>query len=138
MRLAIVVLALLASTAPLRADVSAPNKIHWRSDAKAAEREAGKLKRPLLVFFSAEWCMPCKEMMLRSFADPGVADLIGKRFVPLLVDMTNDDDAAHAVGQRYRVNALPTLLAIQGSAEKLRLEHLAAVAELRAALERVR
>jgi len=137
MRLA-VVFALLALAAPSRADVSAPNKIRWRSDAKAAADEAGKLKRPLLVFFSAEWCMPCKEMMLRSFADPGVADLVGKRFVPLLVDMTNDDDAAHAVGQRYHVSAMPTLLAIQGSTEKLRIDHFADAAELRAALERVR
>jgi thiol:disulfide interchange protein len=136
MRLAVVV-ALLALATPLRADVSAPVKIRWRSDTKAAELEAGKLKRPLLVFFSAEWCMPCKEMMVRSFADPGVADLIGKRFVPLLVDMTNDDDAAHAVGQRYHVNAMPTLLAVQGGAEKLRFDHFVDAAELRAALDRI-
>jgi thiol:disulfide interchange protein len=136
MRLAVIV-ALLALAAPLYADVSAPVKIRWRSDAKAAVEEAGKLKRPLLIFFSAEWCMPCKEMMARSFADPGVADLIGKRFVPLLVDMTNDDEAAHAVGERYKVQAMPTLLAIQGGVEKLRLDHFAAAGELRAALDRI-
>jgi protein disulfide-isomerase len=112
--------------------------VRWRSDAKAAEREAAKLKRPLLVFFSAEWCMPCKEMMLKSFADADVAALIARRFVPLVVDMTNDDDAAHAVGERYHVRALPTLVVHQGAAEKLRLESFAAAAELRAALDRVR
>ena len=49
------VLLLVAVATPLRADVTAPaaGGVRWRSDVKAAEREAGKLKRPLLVFFSA-------------------------------------------------------------------------------------
>jgi len=136
MKLALVAVLLLA--VPARADVSAPVKITWRSDARAAEREAGKLKRPLLVFFSAEWCMPCKEMLAKSFADPAVADAIARRFVPLLVDMTNDDEAAHAVAERYRVRAMPTLLVVRGGDERLRQESYLAAAELKAALDRVR
>lgn len=137
MKLALVAALLLAFT-PARADVSAPVKITWRSDAKAAEQEAGKLKRPLLVFFSAEWCTPCKEMLARSFADPAVADAVARRFVPLLVDMTNDDDAAHAIAERYKVRALPTLLVVRGRDERLRQESFVDAAELKAALDRVR
>ena len=134
------VLLLVAVATPLRADVTAPaaGGVRWRSDVKAAEREAGKLKRPLLVFFSAEWCMPCKERQRKGFANPAVAELIARRFVPLLVDMTNDDDGAHAVGERYRVRAMPTLLVVRGSNEQLRIESFVDAAALRAALDRVR
>ena len=137
MRLALVA-ALLLAVLPARADVSAPAKITWRSDAKAAEREAAKLKRPLLVFFHAEWCMPCKEMLAKSFADRAVADTIARRFVPLLVDVTNDDEAAHAVAERYKVRAMPTLLVVRGSDERLRQESYVDAAGLKAALDRVR
>ena len=58
--------------------------------------------------------------------------------MPLLVDMTNDDDAAHAVGERYRVRAMPTLLVVRGSNEQLRIESFVDAAALRAALDRVR
>lgn len=136
MKLALVAALLLAM--PARADVSAPVKLTWRSDAKAAEQEAAKLKRPLLVFFSAEWCTPCKEMLARSFADPAVAETIARRFVPLLVDMTNDDEAAHSVAERYKVRAMPTLLVVRGRDERLRQESFVDAGELKTALDRVR
>jgi thiol:disulfide interchange protein len=133
-------LVVVAIAPPVRADVTAPTPagVPWRTDATAAERDAAKLRRPLLVFFSAEWCMPCKEMMRKSFADPDVAALIARGFVPLVVDMTNDDDAAKAIGDRYHVRALPTLIVVRGAAQKLRLERFLPAAELRAALARIR
>ena len=139
MKLAVAVaLFVVAVATPLRADVSAPPPagVPWRTDARAAEREAAKLERPLLVFFSAEWCMPCLEMKRKSFTDPAVAALIARGFVPLVVDMTNDDDAARAVSDRFHVRALPTLLVLRGAAETLRIDHYVDAAALRAALAR--
>jgi len=138
MRMLVVALVLLVA-APLRADVTAPSPgaIRWRSDAAAAEREANKGQRPLLVFFSAEWCMPCKEMLRTSFADAAVAALIERRFVPLFVDVTDDNDTAAALRDRFAVVALPTVVVRRGSAERLRLDRLLPPAELRAALEHV-
>ncbi|HXU72089.1 MAG TPA: thioredoxin family protein [Polyangia bacterium] len=125
---AVVLAGCVLVAAPARADTSAPSPggLRWRTDVAAAEREAAKTNRPLLVFFSAEWCIPCKEM-LRSLADREVAALVTRRFVPLFVDVTEDTPAAAALRDRYRVNALPDLL---------RLEQLVDAAALRAALER--
>ncbi|HEX9100569.1 MAG TPA: thioredoxin fold domain-containing protein [Polyangia bacterium] len=139
MKLAVVAL-LLGVAAPLFADVSAPapGAIRWRTDVGAAEREAAKGKRPLLLFFSAKWCTPCQEMLARSFADPAVAELVARRFVPLVVDLTDDDAPARAVADRFGVRAMPTLLVVRGSDERLRQESFLPAAELRAALDRVR
>ncbi|MGZ3428350.1 MAG: thioredoxin family protein [Polyangia bacterium] len=138
MRLVIATLVLLGAAAPLGADVSAPGPagLRWRLDAAAAEREAAKAHRPLVIFFSAEWCMPCKEMLVKSFADPAVAELIARRFVPLLVDVTNDDAPSAALRDRFHVLALPTLLVRRGGDERLRQESYLPAAELKAALER--
>jgi thiol:disulfide interchange protein len=138
MKLVIAMLAILVA-APSRADVSAPaaGGLRWRSDAKAAEAEAAKAKRPLLIFFSAEWCIPCKEMLVKSFADKAVAELITLRFVPLLVDVTNDDAPSATLRDRLHVVALPTLLVRRGADEPLRRESYLDAPELRAALERV-
>ncbi len=118
---AIALAACAASAAPpVRADVTAPAKIAWRTDLKAAEREAGKRKRPLIVFFSAEWCMPCKEMLARTFTAPPVVARITQAYVPLLIDVTNDDDAAATAARtRFHVEALPTLLVVEGSRVRL-------------------
>ena len=123
---------------PARADVSAPanGRLRWRTDAAAAEREAIKGHRPLLLFFSADWCMPCKEMLRRSFADAAVSELVARRFVPLLVDVTDDESPARAIRDRYRVVALPTLLVRDGERERLRQESFVEAPQLRAALER--
>ena len=139
MRLVLATFVILGATAPLQADVSAPAPagLRWRTDAAAAEKEAAKAHRPLLVFFSAEWCMPCKEMLVKSFADPAVADLIARRFVPLLVDVTNDDAPSTALRDRFHVLALPTMVVRRGSEERLRQESFLPAAELRGALERV-
>jgi protein disulfide-isomerase len=133
-----------AVAAPARADTSAPSPgapspgvLHWRTDEAAATREAAKTNRPLLAFFSAEWCMPCHEMLTRSFTDRDVAAIVAKRFVPLLVDVTAETPATTALRDRYHVDALPTLIARRGKApDLLRLDRFVDAAALRAALER--
>jgi thiol:disulfide interchange protein len=74
-------------------------------------------------------------MLKRSFADAAVAELVTRRFVPLLVDVTNDDPPAQAQRDRYRVVALPTLVVRDGARDRLRQETFVNAAELRAALE---
>jgi thioredoxin 1 len=122
MRLVIALVVVLGS-ASLRADVSAPSSagaIHWRTDLDAAAREAAKTGRPLLVYFSAEWCMPCVEMRKKSFADAAVVDVVSRRFVPVLVDVTQEDAAATAATDRFHVRAMPTVLVWRAALDRVR------------------
>jgi thiol:disulfide interchange protein DsbD len=140
MRLLLFLAVTLGASAPVRADVSAPAPaaIRWRSDAPAAEREAAKAQRPLLVFFTADWCLACKEMLVKSFAEPTVTELVARRFVALLVDVTADDAPGIGLRDRLHIRALPTLVVRRGNEDRLRHEGFLGAAELSAALERVR
>ena len=61
--------------------------------------------RPLLCFFTAEWCGWCDHMKENALRDPAVARL-AERFVCVLVDT----DQESGVARRYSVQGLPTVV----------------------------
>jgi thiol:disulfide interchange protein DsbD len=69
-------------------------------------------RRPLLVDFTATWCVACGELSRETFADPLVVGE-ARRFVAVQVDVTNEDDASvREITTRYRVVGLPTVVLI--------------------------
>lgn len=61
--------------------------------------------KPMLVFFTAEWCHYCHEMANEAFISPQVVSL-SERFVCILIDA----DAEPDVCQQFHVQGFPTVL----------------------------
>jgi thioredoxin-related protein/YHS domain-containing protein len=76
----------------------------FRSDFKSALQEAEEKKRPLLLHFYADWCMPCQRMEREVFTNASVKELLGGHFVAVKV---NSDQRQDLVG-RYGVQTLPS------------------------------
>jgi thioredoxin:protein disulfide reductase len=75
-------------------------------DAALAEaRAAGK---PVMLDFSAEWCVSCKEMEARTFPDPGVIGAL-KPFLLLRADVTDNNDDDQALLKRFHSYGPPTI-----------------------------
>jgi hypothetical protein len=99
------------SAAAMAPDLPAPSgpptsnrKIDWGTDrgkAMAAARRDGK---PLLIYFSATWCRPCREMEASLWSRPDVIAMAG-RFVCLYVDIDRDASTAH----RYGAESVPAV-----------------------------
>jgi thioredoxin:protein disulfide reductase len=84
----------------------------WERSEAVARARASAEKRPLLIDFTAAWCVACRDLSRETFADPLVVDE-ARRFVSVVVDVTNEDDASVGeIAKRYRVVGLPTVLVI--------------------------
>lgn len=82
------------------------NNIAWAHDYAAAQQQAGQSGKPIILFFTAKWCAPCRIMKRNVWADAQVEASVNGKFIPVTIDM-NDPNAA-ATLSRYNVRATPT------------------------------
>jgi thiol:disulfide interchange protein len=94
----------------------AASRIEWRTDLESALREARRSNRPVLVDFSADWCPPCIAMKHDVWPDDTVEEAVIGSYVPLLIDIDRDG----VVAEQYGVEAIPTVLMLDGHGRVLR------------------
>jgi thioredoxin:protein disulfide reductase len=92
----------------------------WRHDETAAVASARAEKRPLLVDFTATWCVPCQEFRVKTFADPEVTQEL-RRFVLVEIDVTKDDDEADKAKERHGAGTLPAVVLYDSSGTRVQL-----------------
>jgi thioredoxin-like negative regulator of GroEL len=107
--------------------------IPWTPDLGKALKTAAAGDRPVLVDVWAVWCAPCRVMDETTYRDPAVVEAMGA-FLPVKVDA----DAQPIVIDRYRVEAYPTVLVLDGSGREVtRTSGLVDAPAMRALLEEV-
>jgi uncharacterized protein len=79
-----------AASLYLREAASSP--VRWQRWGTASLSLAKSLKRPILLDIGAVWCHWCHVMDQGTYADPRVADLINRSFVPIKVDTDERPD----------------------------------------------
>lgn len=90
-----------------------PELIKWRDNLQAARSESGATGKPLLLYFSADWCGPCNQMSRTTWADPRVKAALDA-YVPVKIDIDRLPDLA----RQFDVSAIPriVLLDVAGNA----------------------
>jgi len=99
--------AFLSITAALKPSAS----LSWEpTDYVSARAKARAEARPLLVDFTAAWCVSCKELEKLTFSHDAVEQEAG-RFIAVRVDATDDEDPkVEKALAEFRVKGLPTVI----------------------------
>ncbi|MFO1477248.1 MAG: thioredoxin family protein [Verrucomicrobiota bacterium] len=102
---------LICLAAASRADIPAG----WSTNYTAASAEAVSNGKPLLLFFTATWCGPCKLMSRLTLSQPEVQDAL-RAAGRVAVDI----DDQHDLSTRFGIEAVPTFVLLSPSGAELR------------------
>jgi thiol:disulfide interchange protein DsbD len=117
---------------------AAGKKLEWIHGEKAGVAAARAAHKPALIDFFADWCIPCREMDVKTFQDERVARELS-RFVLVKMDSSKDDDpVVKETTERYHADTLPTVVILDSDgkvAEKI--DHFVTPSELLPKLQKV-
>lgn len=94
--------------AATRADALEFRAIETVAALDAALGEARAAGQPVMLDFTADWCISCKEMEEYTFPDPGVIGAL-QPFMLLRADVTENNDDDQALLKRFRSFGPPTI-----------------------------
>ncbi|EMI25569.1 thioredoxin family protein [Rhodopirellula europaea] len=84
------------------------NEIAWANDYASAKQQAAKADKPILLYFTANWCVPCRVMKRQVWADSKVKELVNAEFVPVAIDVGDPENAE--VMAAYAVQGPPVTI----------------------------
>jgi thiol:disulfide interchange protein DsbD len=94
---------------------NAVSGIVWLPYQEIALAQAAEDGKPVIIDFSAEWCLPCKELDHQTFNQPEVIDAT-KGFVSLKADLTQHGSAeVRALRRKFDIRGVPTIVFIDAA-----------------------
>jgi thiol:disulfide interchange protein DsbD len=87
----------------------------------ATLRQARAANKPVVIDFSADWCVPCREMARTTFRDPAVIEA-ASHFVRLRADITERNYRNTQLASQYAIKGVPTTVFIDKHGRILKRE----------------
>ena len=107
----------LASATP----TPAPTPMLWATYSPSAVVSAAGAGKPIIIDFTAAWCVNCKEIEHDVFDNPAVSPTLAQGFVTLRADLTDfNSPASVAVEKQYGFGSLPTIVILDPSGKEIR------------------
>ncbi len=95
-----IVFAAVMGTAAVSRWMTPKEIVPWRDDFAAARAEAEASGKPMLVYFTADWCGPCHTLKGTTWADKAVEAAL-RAYVPARVDVMVHTPIALKYGAEY-------------------------------------
>lgn len=94
------------------------NDIAWARNYDSAAKQAADSGKPLILYFTGKWCVPCRIMKRQVWADGEVATSVNAGFIPVAIDLDSPDSASLLT--RYKVGSAPVTIITDPQGNALR------------------
>ena len=93
----------------------------WTAYSPQTFAQAKQSGKPILIDFTAAWCVNCKEIEHDVFDAPAVAPALARDFVTLRADLTQwNSPASIALQKQYGLGSLPTIVILDSRGQEMR------------------
>ena len=89
----------------------------FKGTYKEALLAAEAANKPVLLYFTAKWCGPCRQMERQVFNLNSVSEAVADRVIPLKVDY--DSHEGEQLARQYHVPAIPAFIIITSQQEAI-------------------
>lgn len=83
--------------------------IDWAPFSREKLAEAIDEGKPVMIEFSADWCIPCHELERETFSHSEIIGL-SRKFVTLKVDLTSPGGRADRIKREFNIRGVPTIV----------------------------
>ncbi|EAQ79934.1 probable thiol:disulfide interchange protein [Blastopirellula marina DSM 3645] len=94
------------------------NRITWADNYTAAQQQATDSGKPMILYFTGQWCVPCRVMKRQVWADAEVETSVNAQFIPVAIDVNNPDNAELLT--RYNIGGAPVTIITDPAGNALR------------------
>jgi thiol:disulfide interchange protein DsbD len=84
----------------------------WAADETSAFARARTEGKGVVIELYATWCVPCG-VLDKELRAPAVAAPLAERWIPVKLDVTEDDARTQALRARYHATTLPAVLLVR-------------------------
>lgn len=94
------------------------NNVAWAGNFTLAQQRAADSGKPVILYFTGEWCVPCRIMKRQVWADEEVTALVNSQFIPVALNVDDPENAA--LMERYNIVGPPVIIVTDGEGNALR------------------
>lgn len=81
------------------------NDVAWADNMVSAKELVNDSDKNMMLFFTGDWCVPCRIMKREVFADKEVTKAINSQVVPVIINV--DDPNVEELIKHYKVGTTP-------------------------------